>query len=79
LSETKAVGDMADGFYKRIPGTHYAIRLPRRLGIILYSRAVAKAMLSDDVLAFYVCQVPNCPECAEIAKRSSICAYRETQ
>lgn len=68
----------SEGFYKHIPFTPWAVRIPWWLGVRLYSRACAKMMLTDDVLAFFACAKPNCSECQEIAERSSICAYRAT-
>lgn len=67
------------GFYWRIPHTPWALRLPAWLGLRLYSRACARQMLTDDVLAFFACVKPNCPECREIAERSAVCTYRSVQ
>lgn len=62
-------------FYIRLRFVPFSIRIPRRLAIRLYSRARARVMLADEVLAFWVCEKPGCEECAEIARHNAHCGY----
>jgi hypothetical protein len=51
------------------------VRIPAKLAIRAYTRAVAKQLLTDDLLGFYVCPDPACKECQEIAARNPRCGY----